>query len=110
MTPSNPVIPMARFGRTWLLGRNRGPLPSATRPARSRRLLLAELEDRSVPSTLIPVGNRRDLVFDPARDLLYITTSAGTVQRYDVAGQALLPPLAVGTSLNGADILSLIHI
>jgi hypothetical protein len=67
-------------------------------------LHLAELEDRSVPSTLIPVGNRRDLVFDPGRDLLYVTTSAGTVQRYDVAGQVLLTPLAVGTSLNGADI------
>jgi sugar lactone lactonase YvrE len=56
------------------------------------------------PSVLIPVANGRDRVFDPTRNLLYITTSAGTVQRYDVATQTLLAPLAVGTSLNGADI------
>jgi DNA-binding beta-propeller fold protein YncE len=56
------------------------------------------------PSVLIPVANGRDHVFDPTRNLLYITTGAGTVQRYDVATQTLLTPLAVGTSLNGADI------
>jgi len=55
---------------------------------------------------LIPVTNHRDLVFDPSRGLLYITTSAGTVQRYNVASQTLLSPLSVGTSLNGADITS----
>jgi hypothetical protein len=53
---------------------------------------------------LIPVADRRDLVFDPTRDLLYITTSSGQVQRYDVANQTLLAPWQVGTSLNGADI------
>jgi sugar lactone lactonase YvrE len=53
---------------------------------------------------LIPVRNRRDLVFDPTRDLLYITTDSGLVQRYDVANQKLLSPWKVGTSLNGADI------
>src|SRR5437879_1271827 len=67
-------------------------------------LFLERLEDRVVPSTLIPVTNHRDLVFDPTRNVLDITTSAGTVQRYDVANQALLSPLTVGTSLNGADI------
>jgi hypothetical protein len=56
------------------------------------------------PSVLIPVANGRDRVFDPTRNLLYITTGAGTVQRYNVATQTLLTPLAVGTSLNGADI------
>jgi DNA-binding beta-propeller fold protein YncE len=56
------------------------------------------------PSVLIPVANGRDRVFDPTRNLLYITTSTGTVQRYDIATQTLLAPLAVGTSLNGADI------
>src|SRR6202035_5325849 len=35
-------------------------------------------------TNFIPVGNYRDLVFDPTRDRLYITTSAGLVQRYDV--------------------------
>jgi sugar lactone lactonase YvrE len=56
------------------------------------------------PSVLVPVGNRRDLVFDGARDMLYITTNSGQVQRYDVAHQTLLTPWNVGTSLNGADI------
>jgi DNA-binding beta-propeller fold protein YncE len=65
---------------------------------------LEQLENRLTPSTLIPVSNRRDLVFDPTRDLLYITTSSGLVQRYDVANQTLLTPWNVGTSLNGADI------
>ncbi len=74
---------------------------------RSRRLAvprLEALEDRLTPSTLIPVTNYRDLVFDPGRDLLYITASDGTVQRWDVAGQQLLSAWTVGSSLNGADI------
>ncbi len=56
------------------------------------------------PISLIPVANRRDLVYDPVRNLLYITTTAGTVERFDVTTQTLLAPLAVGGSLNGADI------
>jgi sugar lactone lactonase YvrE len=67
-------------------------------------LILEQLEPRLTPSTLIPVVNRRDVVFDAARDLLYITTGSGQVQRYDVANRALLTPWNVGTSLNGADI------
>jgi ribosomal protein L24E len=72
---------------------------------RSRtRLVLEQLEGRVTPSVLIPVTNRRDLVYDPTRNLLDITTASGQVQRYDVAGQTLLSPWTVGTSLNGADI------
>jgi hypothetical protein len=69
-----------------------------------RRLVLEQLEGRVTPSVLIPVTNRHDLVYDGARNLLDITTSSGQVQRYDVAGQTLLSPWSVGTSLNGADI------
>jgi hypothetical protein len=71
-----------------------------------RRLIprLEELEDRLTPSTLIPVMDHRDLVFDPGRDLLYITTSSGLVQRWDVANQQLLPAWTVGSSLDGADV------
>ncbi len=68
------------------------------------RLVLEQLEDRVTPSVLIPVTNRRDLVFDPTRNLLHITTASGQVQRYDVTNQTLLSPWSVGTSLNGADI------
>jgi hypothetical protein len=55
-------------------------------------------------STLIPVANARDLIFDSTRDRLYITTSDGKVQRYDLGTKSLLTALTVGTSLNGGDI------
>src|SRR5216110_3287817 len=50
-----------------------GRKPSSARAGRPR-LLLEQLEDRLVPSTLIPVSNRRDLVYDQSRGLLYMTT------------------------------------
>src|SRR5713226_6547442 len=80
------------------------PSHKARRAALRSRLVLEQLEDRVTPSVLIPVSNRRDLVFDPTRNLLDITTASGQVQRYDVANQTLLSPWSVGTSLNGADI------
>ena len=49
-------------------------------------------------------GGPPRMIFDYARQQLYITTTAGTVQRYDVNAQALLSPWTVGTQLNGADI------
>jgi sugar lactone lactonase YvrE len=65
---------------------------------------LEPLENRITPSTLIPVTDHSDLVFDPGRNLLYIPTHSGQVQRWDVRTQRLLPAWNVGTSLNGADI------
>src|SRR4051794_23065088 len=82
----------------------RRPAASRETSRRSRRLQMEPLEDRAVPTVLIPVTTRRDLVFDTARQLLYITTSAGKVERYDLAQQQLLSPWTVGTSLNAADI------
>jgi DNA-binding beta-propeller fold protein YncE len=55
-------------------------------------------------TSLIPVVPHRDLVFDPTRNYLYITSSDGTVQRYDVANQTLLAPFQAGVSLLGADV------
>ncbi len=74
------------------------------RAARGRRPLLEQLEDRLTPSTLIPVTNHRDLVYDASRNQLDITTSAGQVQRWDVGTQTLLSAYAVGSSLYGADV------
>lgn len=71
---------------------------------RPSRPTVEQLEDRLTPSTLIPVRDHRDLVFDGKRDLLYITTATGLVQRFDVARRELLTAWNVGTSLNGADI------
>src|SRR6516225_9692324 len=76
-----------------------------TCPRKRRFGLQVELlEDRITLSALIPVASHRDLVFDATRDLLYITTSAGTIQQYSIPTQTLLSPFTVGTSLNGADI------
>jgi hypothetical protein len=67
---------------------------------------LEQLEDRVVPSTLIPIANRRDLVFDPIRGLLDITTSNGRVQQFSVGAQQLVGGFGLGypSSFNGADI------
>src|SRR4051812_10865937 len=65
------------------------------------------LEARDVPSTLVYSGtNQRALVYDPGRDLLYITTSTGTIERFDAVNNVLLSPIAVpgAPTLNGADI------
>ncbi len=70
----------------------------------SRRMFLEALEERLTPSLLIPVPNRRDHVYDATRQILYIGTGAGTLQRYDVAGQQLLTPFTVGGPLNGLDL------
>jgi len=43
-------------------------------------------------ASLIPVVTHRDLVFDPQRDMLYITTSSGTIERYDLGSGDLLTP------------------
>ena len=54
--------------------------------------------------TFAPVTGGRELVYDPVRDLLYVTTGGGTVERLDVAGGRLLEAVQVGSPLNGADL------
>ena len=50
-------------------------------------------------------SNARDLVFDPTRNQLYITTTGGTIERYDVSANKLLTPYGIpGASLIGADL------
>ena len=53
---------------------------------------------------LIPLPTRRNHVFDPTRNRLYITTNTGTVEQYDLRANAWLAPLKVGNSLNCVDI------
>src|SRR3954447_16517396 len=55
-------------------------------------------------SILIPVANRVDHVYDPTRNLLYITASDGTLQRWSIASQSLLAPYTGGVNLSGVDI------
>jgi hypothetical protein len=61
------------------------------------------MEDRTVPSTLIPVSNHRDLVYDPLRRLLDIT-SGGSVLQWNPGTQALTTLVNTPGTLSGADI------
>lgn len=58
----------------------------------------------SATSTLLPITGGHDLVIDSLRNLLYVTTESGKVQRYDIATDSLLAPWTVGTKLSGADL------
>lgn len=73
-----------------------------------RRLFLSAqieaLETRTLPSVVIPVPSHRDLVYDNTRDLLYITTDQGQLQRWDPVQQQLLTAYAFGAVQTGADI------
>lgn len=52
----------------------------------------------------IPVNRVSDHVYDATRNMLYISTKDGHVQRYDVAHETLLSPWFIGGSLRGTDI------
>ncbi|MCH8047234.1 MAG: tandem-95 repeat protein [Planctomycetes bacterium] len=55
-------------------------------------------------NVLIPVSNRRGTVYDPFRNLLYISTGS-TLLRYSVGSQSFLSPFAgLGTSVGAIDI------
>jgi hypothetical protein len=53
---------------------------------------------------LIPVADRRGMVYDTAQDLLYIATDRGVVERYSPMQRMLLAPWKVGNNLKGIDI------
>jgi hypothetical protein len=74
-------------------------------PAAARRTVVwvEAMEDRTVPSTLIPVSSHRDLVYDPLRRVLDIT-SGGSVLQWNPGTQALTTLVNVGGTLSGADI------
>lgn len=68
-------------------------------------LLILTWSSAASAQVLIPVANRRDHVFDNVHNILYITTSRGTVERYNVATNTLLTPFtASGSQFNGIDI------
>ena len=55
-------------------------------------------------STLIPLTTRRDMVFDHAGNYLYISTSDGFVQRYNLTTKQIDNSYNLGGSLNAIDI------
>jgi hypothetical protein len=76
----------------------------SVRPLASLPLEVETLEVRTLPSVLIAVPDHRDLVYDNTRDLLYITTSQGRLERWDPVQQQLLSAIVFGALQNGADI------
>src|SRR6266481_4305936 len=55
------------------------------------------------PPTLISAPNRVDMVYDPGRDIVYIT-SGSTVLRYQLATDSFLAPFQLSGNLMGLDI------
>jgi hypothetical protein len=53
--------------------------------------------------TLIPAPSRVDMVYDSARDTVYIT-SGSSVLRYQISSNSFLAPFELGGSLNGIDL------
>ena len=51
-----------------------------------------------------PIPEMRDIVYDDHRNILYVTTFAGAVERIDVDTLDTLPPYQIGNRLIGADI------
>ncbi|MBN8260869.1 MAG: hypothetical protein J0L59_00915 [Xanthomonadales bacterium] len=65
--------------------------------------LLSSASAFAADGTFINVPDRKDMVHDAKRGLIYITSS-GTVQRYDIASGTFLAPLQLGGGLLGLDL------
>ena len=66
-------------------------------------VLLSSPNQTNAVGTLIPAPARHDMVYDTARDVLYIT-SAGSILRYHIGSNTFLPPFETGGNLGGIDI------
>ncbi|MHC4154280.1 MAG: SdrD B-like domain-containing protein [Planctomycetota bacterium] len=52
----------------------------------------------------IDINGPRDIVFDDMRNLLYMSTEAGEIERFDLSTNQFLSPITVGGSPHGMDI------
>lgn len=52
---------------------------------------------------MIPAGSRVDMVYDPVRDVVYIS-NAGQILRFHMGTETFLTPLQLGGSLKGMDL------
>ncbi len=52
----------------------------------------------------IEVNQPRDIIFDDLRNLLYVSTAAGNIERFDLSTNQFLSPVMVGGSPHGLDI------
>ncbi len=72
---------------------------------KKKPFLIEKLECRVLLSvTTLPVTGAQAAIFDNARNLIYIPTSSGTVERYDIAAKTMLAPWTIGGSLGPGDI------
>ncbi|MHC4754945.1 MAG: YncE family protein, partial [Planctomycetota bacterium] len=53
---------------------------------------------------IIDINSPRDIVFDDLRNLLYVSTEAGEIERFDLSTNQFLSPVSVGGSPHGMDI------
>ncbi|HWT00723.1 MAG TPA: Ig-like domain-containing protein [Pyrinomonadaceae bacterium] len=89
--------------------RSTAPSDSVFKLARVLRLvalgvvLLAAGHAARAAGTLIPAPSRVDMVYDSARDTIYIT-SAGSVLRYQIGTNSFQSPFELGGSLSGIDL------
>jgi hypothetical protein len=67
-------------------------------------ILVEDSNTTPPPCQVIPISDRKDHVFDPVYQILYITTQSGTVERYDVTTKEFLSPWAIGGTLGGVDV------
>ena len=66
-------------------------------------VLVISTSQAQAAGTLIPAPSRFDMVYDSARDVLYIT-SGGSILRYHLGSNSFLPPFQTGGILGGIDI------
>ncbi len=66
-------------------------------------ILLSSTNNIYASGTLIPAPSRFDMVYDSARDVLYIT-SGGFILRYHLGSNTFLSPFQAGGNLGGIDI------
>lgn len=80
--------------RTVTVTTSGGPALSAT---------TSTIQVHTAATTSLPLTNVEDMTFDSVRNMLYLTTSDGRVQRYSMVQDSLLTPWNFGGALAGLD-------
>ena len=58
----------------------------------------------AVTQTAVPISGAQDVIVDDGHHQVYVTTSSGSVQRYDLTTHSLLTPWSVGVNLGSIDL------
>jgi hypothetical protein len=79
------------------------PPPAKVPPAVKVKAIPQVVQSPNAVGVFIPAPDRKDMVHDPKRNILYIS-AGGSVLRYEMASQSFLSPLVLGGDLRGIDI------